>query len=195
MATFSAAATKSSAIPSGAPKLATLSVAAPTPVRPARKTAPTWGCLLLSDEARRRRMLEQTAIAAGWDPIPCSSVGDAIQQHNRWQTQLAVVDLSTMNAVSKSADLHFASRLASRERLLLICDEPTDANGELAARQVGAWMYLPSPEFGAGLTALLSDARAIAEKIAGPRRVSQRESAAPSSSDPSSFETSSLETP
>lgn len=188
MATFSATSTKSNPSPTGSPKLTTLSIAAPALPRSARKAAPAWACLLLSDEPKRRRLLEQAIGAAGWEPIPCSSVGEAIQQHNRWRTQLAVVDLATMNAVSKSAYLHFASRVASRERLLLICDEPTDAQGELAARQVGAWMYLPSPEFGAGLTELLSDARVIAEKIAGPRRVSQRESAAPSS-----FETSSSE--
>ncbi|QDV72461.1 hypothetical protein [Botrimarina mediterranea] len=181
MATFSATSTKSNPNPGppGSPKLTTLSVAAPALPRPARKAAPAWACLLLSDETKRRRLLEQAAVAAGWEPIPCSSVGDAIQQHNRWRTQLAVVDLATMNAVSKSAYLHFASRVASRERLLLVCDEPTDGQGEIAARQVGAWMYLPSPEFGDGLTELLSDARAIAEKISGPRRIAQRESAAP----------------
>ena len=179
MATFSATSKKSNPSPSGSPKITTLSIAAPALPRPARKAAPAWACLLLSDEPKRRRLLEQAATAAGWEPIPCSSVGEAIQLNNRWRTQLAVVDLAAMNAVSKSAYLHFASRVASRERLLLICDEPTDAQGELAARQVGAWMYLPSPEFGVGLTELLSDARAIAEKIAGPRRVLQRESAAP----------------
>jgi hypothetical protein len=127
-------------------------------------------------------LLEQAAVAAGWAPIPCGSVSDAEQQDKRWRTQLAVIDLGSMNAVNKSAYLHFASRIASRDRLMLICEESSDAQGELAARQVGAWMYLPSPDFGSGLTDLLSDARAIAEKIAGPRGGAARESAAPSSS-------------
>lgn len=183
MATFSAASTKSNPSPHGAPQLSTLSVAAPPPARPPRKAAPAWACLLLCEEAKRQRLLEQAAVAAGWSPISCSSVGEAMQQHKRWRTQLAVVDLGSMSAVSKSAYLHFASRVASRDRLLLICEEPSDAQGELAARQAGAWMYLPSPEFGAGLTELLSDARAIAEKIAGPRSVIPRESAAPSASE------------
>ncbi len=183
MATFSATSTKPNSSPPSAAKLATLGVAAAAPSRPARKAPSAWACLLLCEEATRQGLLEQAAVAAGWEPIPCSSVGDAVMQHKRWRTQLAVIDLGSMNAVNKSAYLQFASRLASRDRLLLICEESPDAQGELAARQSGAWMYLPSPDFGTGLIDLLSDARAIAEKIAGPRRVAALESAAPSPSD------------
>lgn len=187
MATFSAVSTKPTTSRAGAAQLATLNAAAAAPSRPPRPNGSAWACLLVSDEAKRRQLLEESAVAAGWDPIPCESIGEAMKRHKRWRTQLAIVDLGSMNAASKSAYLQFAGKIAATDRLLLVCDEPTDNQGELVARQVGAWMYLPSPEFGDGMTELLSDARSIAEKIVAPRRTSQREAnASPSSCDPRS---------
>lgn len=125
-----------------------------------------WACLLLAEDDDRREHLAYVAKAGGWEPIACGSVGEAIRQSNRWKTQLATIDLGSMPAIQKAAYLQFASTLASRERLLVISDEPIDGSGEVSARQAGAWTYLPNPDFHEGLADLFAEARAVAEKIA-----------------------------
>ncbi|TWT95360.1 hypothetical protein Pla108_35070 [Botrimarina colliarenosi] len=163
--------------PGRAISAAAISTAGTTQQRAPRQTVGTWACLVLSDDSQRRRLLEQAATAAGWDPVPCASVGEAMQSHKRWRTQLAAVDLGAMNAVSKSAYLQFSTRLTSRDRLLLVCDEPAGTDGELLARQAGAWMYLPTPEFGAPLISLFVEAKLAAEKAADAAFLSDREPA------------------
>lgn len=133
--------------------------------RPPRSTVAAWACLVLSEEAGRLEGLSHTAESAGWDPIPCGSVGQAVREMERWRTQLMIVDLGSMSSLQKAAYMQFASRMGSPQRLLLICDEPTDAEGELLARQAGAWLYVPSPDFGAGMTELLDAARGVAQKL------------------------------
>lgn len=136
---------------------------------PTRRTASAWACLLLSADESRRHELRLAAIAAGWDPIECRSIGDASRRWQRWRTQFAVIDLGSMAQPQKAAYMQFADSLASRERLLLVCDEPShDAechDGEIRARQAGAWLYVPSPDFCDGLRSLFSEAKSIAEKI------------------------------
>lgn len=146
-------------------------VAAPTrrgESRTTRKVVPSWACLLVSEDEQRRRRFASTAEAAGWSAISCGSIGEAMQQAARWRTQLAVIDLGHMAAVQKSAYLQYAAKIATREALLLVSDEPSDsmADAELLSRQAGAWLYLASPEFGEGLTDLFAQARHLAEKIA-----------------------------
>ncbi len=137
-----------------------------------RTTVAAWSSLLLAEEEHRLNGLRLAAEAAGWDPIPCDSVGQAVREIDRWRTQLAIVDMGSMPSLHKAAYLQFAARLASHDRLLVICDEPTDTEGELLARQAGAWLYVPAPEFGPGLTELLSEARDVAQKLSDPDAVS-----------------------
>lgn len=129
--------------------------------------ANAWACLVLAGDPQRRASFERSAKAAGWAPITCSSIGEAARQHRRWRTQLAAIDFGSTTGPARAALQQFAEQIAAPERLLLICDEPADAQGELWARQVGAWVYLPSPEFGDGLVDLFNDARQAAEKLAG----------------------------
>lgn len=135
--------------------------------RPAPAVATSRACLVLSDDANRRHGFVEAAESAGWSAIPCDSVGEAMQQAARWRSQLAVVDLGEMPSAQKSAYLQFAGKIASREALLLVSDEPTAdaADTELLARQAGAWLYLTTPDFDAGLESLFADARRIAEKL------------------------------
>lgn len=135
--------------------------------RPAPPVATSWACLVVSGDDKRRRGFADAAESAGWSTIPCASVGEAMQQAARWRSQLAVVDLGAMAAAQKSAYLQFAGKIASRDALLLVSDEPTAdvTDAELLARQAGAWLYLASPEFDAGLAGLFADARLIAEKL------------------------------
>lgn len=136
--------------------------------RPSRSVVAAWSCLLLSEEEHRREALRGCAEAAGWEPIACGSIVQAVEEVERWRTQLAIVDLGSMHASEKSAYLQLAARLASRDRLLLICDEAASHETELHARQAGAWLYVPSPELGAGMTELLGEARQVARKLSDP---------------------------
>lgn len=132
-----------------------------------RATGKAWACLVVADNTSRRERLGAAAKKAGWSPISCGSIGEALRESGRWRTQLTVLDLGVMPAVHKSAYLQFASQIASRERLLFVSDEPTaDApDAELWARQAGAWLYLASPDLEAGVAPLLAEARAIVEKL------------------------------
>ncbi len=136
-----------------------------------RKTAAAWACLVLAEDSVRLEALAEASAQAGWDPIACRSIGEALRELGRWRTQLSIIDLGAMTNVQKAAYLQFAERTSSRDRLLLVCDEPNaDANcheGELRARQLGAWLYVPTPDLTEGFTQLLSEARGVAEKIAG----------------------------
>lgn len=140
-------------------------VATATPVVRGRALKTGWACLLLAEDRNRRDGLARSAEAGGWEPIVCGSVGEAIRQHKRWATQLAAIDLGLMSEMQKTAYMKFAGTLASRERLLVISDEPTNSDGELLARQAGAWVYLPTPDFHKGVVELFAEARAAAEKL------------------------------
>ncbi|MEO0529414.1 MAG: hypothetical protein AAF266_02435 [Planctomycetota bacterium] len=149
----------------------TSAAATDTPVR-SQSLKTSWACLLLAEDANRRQDLANSAIDGGWEPIVCGSVGEAIRQHKRWATQLAAIDLGEMAAVQKAAYLQFAGTMATRERLLIISDEPTGTEGELWARQAGAWVYLPSPDFQDGVADLFAEARMAAEQLTATTPVS-----------------------
>lgn len=136
-------------------------------VRSKRVAGTVWACLVVAEDKERREQFDRMAVQAGWHPIACGSVGEAVRESERWKTQLAIIDLGRMSPVRKSSFLGFASRIAARERLLMISDEPTVESPEVEqyARQIGAWMYLASPDFKRGLKDLLGEARQVAEKL------------------------------
>jgi DNA-binding NtrC family response regulator len=125
-----------------------------------------WMCLVLSVDADRRRRLLDLTEEAGWNPVECESVGEAIRQADRWRTRLAVLDFCGLPAKHRDTFRRFAERLALRpEPLLLVCDDSA-GEGELWARQTGAWVYLPDPQLGDDLVRLCSEAIVAAEKQA-----------------------------
>lgn len=124
----------------------------------------TWMCLVLSADGQRRRRLLDLTDAAGWRPIECDSVSEAVRQADRWKTHLAVLDLLGLAEPHRETFRKFAERLSQRpDPLLMICDDEASAD-ELWARQLGAWLYLPEPELGEDLMRLCVEALRAAEK-------------------------------
>ncbi len=128
----------------------------------------TWMCLVLSANAERRQRLLGITDEAGWRPIECESVGDAIRQSDRWKTRLAVVDFCGLPERQRQTFRKFAERLGKQaEPLLMICDdEDSSSTNELWARQVGVWLYLPEASLGNDLVDLCAEAILAAEKQA-----------------------------
>ncbi|MGL4512107.1 MAG: hypothetical protein ACRCT8_03395 [Lacipirellulaceae bacterium] len=135
----------------------------------------SWTAMVLSIDDARRRRLSEAAASAGWRTIDCRSVSEAGQVAQRWRTQLAVIDLGAAerdgdgaagDERSKLALRRLAERLAEASGpLLMVCDDDPDAAAELWAREVGVWLYLPEATLGEDITALCSEAMAIAEKL------------------------------
>lgn len=121
-------------------------------------------CLLLAADAGRRDRLSRSARDAGWRVVECGTAREASRQHNRWLTQLTAVDLVASNDEARRSVHEFAEAARSDDRLLIVSDEPGSPEVELWARQSGAWAYVPSPDFGEGLTELFASALAIAGK-------------------------------
>lgn len=128
----------------------------------------TWMCLILSADAERRSRLLGITSEAGWRPIECESVGDAIKQSDRWKTHLAIVDFCGLAERQRQTFRKFAKRLGKQtEPLLMICDdEDSSSTSELWARQVGVWLYLPEASLGNDLVDLCAEAIQAAEKQA-----------------------------
>ncbi len=128
----------------------------------------TWKCLVLSADADRRRRLLGITENAGWRPLECESVGAAMRQADRWKTYLAVIDFCGLKERQRQTFRKFAERLGKQtEPLLMICDDDDSSSiGELWARQLGVWLYLPEVSLGDELVELCAEAFRATEKQA-----------------------------
>lgn len=133
----------------------------------------TWMCLVLSPDIERRRRLLGITGDAGWRPIECESVGDAMKQSERWKTHLAIVDFYGLHERQRQTFRKFAEWLGKKsEPLLMICDdEDSSSTSEVWARQVGVWLYLPEASLGNDLVDLCAEAIQAAEKQAVAKAV------------------------
>lgn len=135
-----------------------------------RKLASAWTCLVLSHDSARRLKIANAAAAAGWRPLCSATVDEATRLAQRWATQLVAVDFVPAAAADASSVREFTESVAIRERLVVVCDDTPDATSEAWARQVGAWLYLPSPDMGAPMAELFSEALSVAKKLGPPER-------------------------
>ena len=125
-----------------------------------------WTCLLLSFDKSRLKALSQSASNAGWRTVEASSVGEAIRHHERWLTQLAVIDLGDMPDKQKETFRKFGSKyVAGTQSLLMVCESEGCVTSELWARKQAAWLYLPEVDLAGDIQNLYSEAIKVAEKM------------------------------
>ncbi len=134
-------------------------------VLPQQETLP-WTCLLLSFYKQRMQAMSEAATKSGWRPLKANSVGEALRLQERWQTQLAIIDLGTMPEKQKETFRKFAVKYtAETNSLLIVCEEESSPAGELWARKIGSWLYLPDADLKEGLNDLYKEAIGVANKM------------------------------
>lgn len=140
--------------------------------RPKQETLP-WTCLLLSIYKERMNSMCESATKTGWRPLEASSVGEALRLQERWQTQLAIIDLGKMPEIHKETFRKFAVKYtAETNSLLIVCEEESSPASELWARKIGSWLYLPDADLKEGLSDLYREAITVANKM-GLRPIGQ----------------------
>lgn len=125
-----------------------------------------WTCLLLSFYKERMQCMSESATETGWRPLEASSVGEALRLQERWQTQLAIIDLGKMPEMQKETFRKFAVKYtAETNSLLIVCEEEASPASELWARKIGTWLYLPDADLKEGLCDLYKEAINVANKM------------------------------
>ena len=141
--------------------------AAPAP-KGVGKTA-QYRCLIASDSASRAAMFSRAASEQGWEPIVCCDSEEAAREAVCQQIQMAVVDVGGHGGVPQDRFRAIAEQLvADKNALVMICGSEEDANEEIWARQIGAWMYLPGVDDQTDIAMLCGESRNIVEKLRRP---------------------------
>lgn len=127
-------------------------------------------CLVAASSAERRAEFAAAAICAGWNPIECTTVADALLTERRLRMQLALVDLSPGAGSVHPNWPELVECLADRGELLtVVCGGTGEAEEEIWARQLGVWLYLPGAMDPQEAHPLLSEARDIAGRLLAAR--------------------------
>lgn len=119
-------------------------------------------CLVVSGDSSRRHRFEAAAELAGWlECVSPQTSGELSQAVDR-DFQLVIVDVTSPLGKQVSDTLEVAEEMAARPgTLLVICGSEDNADEELWARQLGAWLYLPGVCDGDSLTSLCVEARRL----------------------------------
>lgn len=151
--------------------LKTLPLATGTAAQPLVNLSPRTGgvtCLVVAGDPRRRNMLADAALEAGWNVARHAEPEATVAYVRRAFVQLALVDMTGLSPSAAPSWRQLVEQLAvDRELMLAICGESTDESAELWARQLGVWMYLPDVTAANDLGPICADALAIAERLSG----------------------------
>jgi hypothetical protein len=131
-----------------------------------------YQCLIVSAHASRLGLLSESALAAGWEPVPCCDPAAGLAASGVVHPQLALVDLECA-ALPEYRSL--LEKLATTSGLLLVvCGKEGDPQEEIFVRQIGAWLYLPGGMEGEQMSLLCTEARAISERARDKSKQSAR---------------------
>ena len=141
------------------------------PTRPVPKgsnKSAKFRCLIASDNALRVSMFSRAAVEQGWEPVVCYDANMAAREAVCQQFQMAVVDIADNGAMSTKRFREIAERLvAEKNALIMICGSEDNADEEIWARQIGAWIYLPGVDDQTDLAMLCGESKNIVEKLRG----------------------------
>jgi DNA-binding response OmpR family regulator len=109
-------------------------------------------------------MLSKSAMDAGWQTICCADASQALAAWKRTPLGLALVDLAARRGNTTGFRDVCATLSSTPSPLLCVCGSEDDAEEEVWARQLGAWLYLPGVTNSAELALLCEQALQIARK-------------------------------
>ena len=99
-------------------------------------------CLVVSADGAKREMISLAATEAGWETIVCGDKLKAMTAVLRTRFQMAWVDLDvTPGSPALRSLCQSVAELPNV--LLIVCGHEDDADEEVWARRLGAWLYLP----------------------------------------------------
>jgi DNA-binding NtrC family response regulator len=127
----------------------------------------TLECLIVSTNSNRRELLSQAAAENGWSTLVCADSKTARHWANRIAVRLAIIDMERPSAAEWDGLRDLTTELSrAGGPLLVVCGADGDAQQEIWARQLGAWLYLSGlAEADADALAMLcGEARYIVER-------------------------------
>ena len=124
-------------------------------------------CLLVSSSEDHVDVIKQAAVSEGWQAIRHRLVDQALRAAVCMPFQLAFVDTQSVAADPlKEAYERLAMDLGqSHVPLIVISGDAGDPLGEIRARQLGVWLYLPGFDGETELDVVFREARAAHEKL------------------------------
>lgn len=120
-------------------------------------------CLVSSADNRLRRLLVAAAREGGWQTRDCATPEEAIREAVLHRTPLALVDVGSVEDRASHADLLRMVRTASNG-LVVVCDHAANPEGELWARQEGAWVYLAGVNESSDIALVCQQARLLMQE-------------------------------
>lgn len=127
-------------------------------------------CLLVSESHRHLQHIAATAADQGWQSVSHSEVTEALREAVRTRFHLAFVD--TQSVVDQPAEGDYEQLAIDLGRgnvpLIVISGDTQDPLGEIRARKLGVWLYLPGFDESSGLDVVFHEARVATEKLAQP---------------------------
>ncbi len=122
-------------------------------------------CLIVSGSNGRREMLSRAAMESGWSSVVCADSDTARHMAGRIAVKLAIVDLERPSLAELDGLRELSAELVRMGGpLLVVCGADGDAQQEIWARQLGAWLYLPGMAGVDAMSTLCSEARQVVEK-------------------------------
>ncbi len=122
-------------------------------------------CLIVSGNNTRRETLSRAATESGWSSVVCGDPDTARHMASRIAVKLAIVDLEKCSPADLGGLRDLSAELTRLGGpLLVVCGTDGDAQQEIWARQLGAWLYLPGMAGVDAMATLCGEARQVVEK-------------------------------
>lgn len=133
-------------------------------------------CLLVSESHRHLQHIAATAAEQGWQSVSHSEAALAFREAVRTRFHLAFVDTQSVADRPTEGDYEQLAIDLGRGNvpLIVISGDTQDPLGEIRARKLGVWLYLPGFDEASGLDVVFHEARVATEKLAQPPPASPR---------------------
>lgn len=135
----------------------------------------TMRCLLVTRQPLHAKLLKSTASDEGWSVSVCAAVDEALRLAFRVEFHLAFVDWQSVadDPLKLEFEQLTADLAQNHAPLLVVSGDPTDPLAEIAARQLGVWVYMPGFDGQTELDVLFRDAREATEKLNSKKRAGE----------------------
>ena len=124
-------------------------------------------CLLVSANEKHIDVITSTAANEGWLAATYRAVEQVLFDAIRTQFHLAFVDIQSVSGHALQSEYEQLARDLAEKHvpLIVISGDPNDPLGEIRARQLGVWLYMPGFDGKTELDVVFREAREVHEKL------------------------------